>query len=92
MSCGVGCRCRSDPALPWLWCRLAATALVRPLAWEPPYAAGVALERQKKKKKKKERGYCHAVTSLSGKCPRTSLPDIRQLQNGPQDFETVPLD
>ena len=27
----------------WLWCRLAAQ--IRPLAWEPPYAAGVALKR-----------------------------------------------
>ena len=24
MSCGVGCRLRSDPALLWLWCRQAA--------------------------------------------------------------------
>ena len=29
-----------------------ATALIRPLAWEPPYAAGVALKRKKGKKKK----------------------------------------
>ena len=33
-----------------LWCRPAAVALIRPLAWEPPYAAGVALKRQKKTK------------------------------------------
>ena len=26
MSCGVGHRCGSDPALLWLWCRPAATA------------------------------------------------------------------
>ena len=26
--------------------------LVRPLAWEPPYAAGAALKRQKKEKRK----------------------------------------
>ena len=26
----------------------AATVLIRPLAWEPPYAVGVALKRQKK--------------------------------------------
>ena len=52
MSCGIGCRHGSDPAL------LVATAPIRPLAWEPPYAAGAALEkakRQKKKKKKKKR-------------------------------------
>ena len=40
-----------DPALLWLWLRPAATALLRPLAWEPPHAASEALKRQKKKKK-----------------------------------------
>ena len=39
-----------DPELLCLWRRLAATALIRPLAWEPPYAEGAALKRQKKKK------------------------------------------
>ena len=53
MSCGVGGRRGSDPALLWLWCRLAATAPIRPLAWEPPYAAGAALKGQKTKKKRK---------------------------------------
>ena len=38
-----------DPVLLWLWCRPAAVALIRPLAWEPPYTAGVALKRQKLK-------------------------------------------
>ena len=37
-------------ALLWLWCRPAATALIQPLAWEPPYATSVALKRQKRKK------------------------------------------
>ena len=54
MSCGVGCRLDFDLALPWLCCRLVATAPIRPLAWEPPYAAGVALKGQKTKKKKKK--------------------------------------
>ena len=45
MSCGVGCRHSSDPMLLWLWCRLAATAPIGPLAWEPLYTAGVALEK-----------------------------------------------
>ena len=31
-----------------LWRRPAATALIQALAWEPPYAAGVALKRQNK--------------------------------------------
>ena len=39
-----------DLALLWLWCRPAATALTGPLAWEPPYAMGVALKRQTNKK------------------------------------------
>ena len=53
MSCGVGHRCGLDPALLWLWRRPAATALIRPLPWEPPCAAGAVLKRQKKTKKKK---------------------------------------
>ena len=47
VSCGVGRRRCSDPVLLWLWRRLAATVLIRPLPWEPPYAVGVALEKQK---------------------------------------------
>ena len=35
----------------WLWRRSVATALIRPLAWEPPYAADAALKDKKKKKK-----------------------------------------
>ena len=41
--------------LPWLWRRPAAVALIRPLAWEPPYATGMDLKGQKAKKKKKEK-------------------------------------
>ena len=48
MSCGVGHRCNSDPVL--LWCRLAATAQIRPLAWEPPHAVGSAPQKQNKTK------------------------------------------
>ena len=44
-----------DPALLWLWCRLAATAPIQSLAWEPPYVTGMALKSKKKKKKKEER-------------------------------------
>ena len=43
-SCGIGHRCGSDLMLLWLWHRPAAIALVRPLAWEPSYATGVALK------------------------------------------------
>ena len=63
MSCGVGYRRGSDPALLWLWRGPVATAPIRPLAWEPPYAAGAAQEiattttttKRQKTKKKKER-------------------------------------
>ena len=41
---GVGCWCSSDLALLWLRYRPVATALIRPLAWEPPYAVGTALK------------------------------------------------
>ena len=54
MSYGVGRRPGLDPALLWLWCRLAAPAPIRPLAWKPSYAAGPALKRQKTKKKKRK--------------------------------------
>ena len=50
VSCGVGCRCGLDPALPWLWCRPAAVAPIQSLAWEPPCAVGEAPKSKKKKK------------------------------------------
>ena len=53
MSCRVGHRRGSDPALLWLWHRVAATAPIGPLVWEPPYAVGVAQEIAKKDQKKK---------------------------------------
>ena len=34
-------------------CRPAATAQIQPLAWEPPYAAGGALKKQKRQNKNK---------------------------------------
>ena len=42
--------CCSDLALLWLWCRPAAVAPIRSLAWELPYAAGAALKSKKKRK------------------------------------------
>ena len=49
MSCDVG----SDLTFLWLWHRLAATAPILSLAWEPPYATDATLKKKKKKKKKK---------------------------------------
>ena len=51
----LGCRHGSDPA--WLWRRPGAVVPIRPLAWEPPYAAGAALK-SKKKKRNKENDRC----------------------------------
>ena len=50
----------------WLWCRPVATALIRSLTWEPPYATGVALKRKKKKKerKKEKQRYYYNVRCL----------------------------
>ena len=47
VSCDVSHRRNSDPELLWLRCRPVAAAPIRPLAWEPPYAMGVALKIQK---------------------------------------------
>ena len=55
MNCGVGRRRGLDLVLLWLWRSLAATAPIRPLAWEPPYATGVAQEKGRKTKKKKKK-------------------------------------
>ena len=54
MSCGVACRRGSDLALLWLWCRPAAVAPIKPLAWEPPCATSVALKSKKKKKERED--------------------------------------
>ena len=62
MSCDVGCRPGLDPELLWLWWRPAATALIQPLAWEPPYAVSAALKRQKDQKKCTQ--YMHTSDAL----------------------------
>ena len=72
MSYGVGRRQGSDLELLWFWRRPAATALIRPLAWEPPYATGAALEKAKrqKKKEKKETRIQAPVFSLDIYCAK----------------------
>ena len=39
-----------DPVLLWLWCKLAAIALIQPLAWEPLYAVGSGTRKTQKDK------------------------------------------
>ena len=48
MSCGVGCRHGLGPTLLFLWPVLATAALIWHLAWELPYAVGVAIKKKKK--------------------------------------------
>ena len=55
MSCGVGRRRSSDPALLWLWCRPAVTDPILPLAWEPPYTMGAALGRKQESKQARKK-------------------------------------
>ena len=55
MSCGVGLRRGSDPALLWLWRWQADVAPIRPRAWELPYVTGAALKKQTSKKEKKSK-------------------------------------
>ena len=40
---------KDPPLLLRLWCGPAAVALIQPLAWELPYALGVAPQKRKKK-------------------------------------------
>ena len=54
MSCRVGHRCGSDLVLLWLWHRLAAAAVIRPLAWELAYAMNMALKKEKEEEKRKQ--------------------------------------
>ena len=49
----------------WLWCRLVAMALIRPLAWEPPGATGAALEKAKRKKRQKTQQNKTCITMMT---------------------------
>ena len=61
----------SDPVLLWLWCTPAPVAPIGPLAWEPPYAADMALggkkKERKKERKKEKRNYPRVFQSGSTK-------------------------
>ena len=55
MSCGADHRRGSDLALPWLWPGPGATALIRPLAWEPLVCHGCGPKKTKKKKEEERK-------------------------------------
>ena len=88
MSCGVGRRHNSDLALLWPWCRPVATAPIRPLAWKPPYAAGVALERPRQRlwgeegSRISQRAKIHALGAAPGKMPEVLWLPLMLSQHG----------
>ena len=55
----------SDLLLLRLWWRPAATASMRPLVWEPPWAAGAAPKRPKKKKILLQAVTCYCLSKIS---------------------------
>ena len=81
MSCGVGRRCGLDLALPWLWCRPAAAALIRLLAWEPPHASGSALKRQTKQNKNKNKKTVSGIETVTSK-PSLTKSMNKMIQTG----------
>ena len=71
MSCDIGYRCGLDTVLLRPWSRMAVTAPIGPLAWEPPHAMGTALKKKKKKKKgnkkkKKRFSKCEKIPNRAG--------------------------
>ena len=59
-------------------CWSAATGLIRPLAWEPPYATGMALKKKAKKNKKQKKKKCplqdkRKKDNAGEGCPELSL-------------------
>ena len=70
LSCGASRRGSSDLALLWLWPRPVAAAPTQPLAWELPYAPGVA-----KNKRNKEINKILKNKNKFKKCTTTLLED-----------------
>ena len=73
-----GCRHGSDPELLWLLRSPAATAPIRPLTWEPPYAVGTAQEMAKRPKKKKK------------KVPPKKTPNKNKQTNKQKQWQFIP--
>ena len=77
MSWGVGCRCGLDLAQLWLWCRLAAVAPTRALAWEPPYAA---VKSKKKKGQVKSNEETTRQSQVKGQFTKQLAQGLQQCQ------------
>ena len=91
VSCGIGDRCGSDPSLRWLWRRQGAIALTGPPAWEPPYALGATLKRQKdqkiKIKNKLKIRTCKWETMVSDTCVHGT---VQKLNHGKSRYDFYP--
>ena len=83
MSCGVGHRCGLDRSC--CGCgRLAAVALIWPLAREPPYATGTVLERPKKKK-----FFLFALTRANVRCVEQNKSNIENKERKVSQEDTI---
>ena len=74
-SCGIGVRCSSDSEMLWQCHRLAAAALILPLAWELPYATGAALKSKNQPATNKTKILIHPLKLLPTSLVVTCLPN-----------------
>ena len=72
----AGSRHGSGATLLWLWGRLVATAPIRPLAREPPYATGTAQEMAKNKKNNKKTQITNVVEDVDKRKPLYTVDGI----------------
>ena len=91
MSCGADRRHGSDLALLWLWFRLAAVALIRSLAWEPPYVRSVALK-SKQNKTSIKATRAAKLQRVPFLLPHTSIPFTYKVDHEEQRGYTKRLD
>ena len=70
----------------WLWHRLAATAPIRPLAWEAPHVATAALKKKKRKK------FNVSIQLIRERNSNSIMPfSLFSLENPPKDLRTMTL-
>ena len=72
----MGRRLGLDPALLWLWRRPAATAPIRPPAWELTYAVSAALEKDKKTNKQTKKDEKQKT--------RAAIQSLQSVKTGPE--------
>ena len=90
IGCGVSGRSGSVLALLWLWRRPAATAPIRPLAWETPCAAGVALKSKSRKTKTKQTKKSRVSQTFRESCECWQGQRHLQLEEGTPEYRWGP--